>query len=210
MRPLLEEDGIRFHPDGLTGFEPLSHRCGGEPIRASDAFGSVYGGRKKKRDKELGSPPQLLYPAHPPAVRPQARFGRQPPAVRAALRPEMCGQFQGVPKSQEMGSKTEGKRNSAVLIPQRLLPQEKSRGHSKGWLLFSTILKEHPFGDEPCVAISKRRPEKKVSRKVLNFLITRSFHSGYSLQVRVLCVADRSPQAPYMRATEHSEALSES
>ena len=60
MRPLLEEDGIRFHPDGLTGFEPLSHCCGGEPIRASDAFGSVYGGRKKKQDKELGSPPQLL------------------------------------------------------------------------------------------------------------------------------------------------------
>ena len=68
---------------------------------------------------------------HLSALRPQARFGGQPPAVRAALRPEMCGQFQRAPELAEMGSKTAEKRNSAVVIPQRLRPQEKTRGQSE-------------------------------------------------------------------------------
>ena len=66
--------------------------------------------------------------AHLPALRPQARFGGQPPAVRAALGPEMCGQFQRAPESAEMGSKMAEERNSVVAIPQSLRPQEKTRG----------------------------------------------------------------------------------
>lgn len=100
---------------------------------------------------------QAHLPAHSPAGE---RFGGQPPAVRAALRPEMCGQFQGVPGLPEMGSKTERKRNSAVVIPQRLRSQEKSRGHPQG--VFSFLCRygrAPPWEGEPCVAISKKKAE---------------------------------------------------
>lgn len=86
---------------------------------------------------------QAHLPAHSPAGE---RFGGQPPAVRAALRPEMCGQFQGVPGLPEMGSKTERKRNSAVVIPQRLRSQEKSRGHARDLPLFSAAIEACPYG----------------------------------------------------------------
>ena len=41
------------------------------------------------------------------------------------LGPEMCGQFTGVSVALKMGSKTEKKRNPAVVIPQNLRPQKK-------------------------------------------------------------------------------------
>ena len=69
-----------------------------------------------------------FHPAHLPALRPRARFGGQSPAVRVALRPEMCGQFQRSPELAEMGSKMAEKRKPAVVIPQSLRPQEKTRG----------------------------------------------------------------------------------
>ena len=41
-----------------------------------------------------------------------------------------CGQFQGFPWALEMGSKSERKQSSALVIPQRLLPQEQNRGQA--------------------------------------------------------------------------------
>ena len=121
--------------------------------------GSAWDERKSgiKSWRHCRSFRQAHLPAHSPAGE---RFGGQPPAVRAALRPEMCGQFQGVPGLPEMGSKTERKRNSAVVIPQRLRSQEKSRGHPQG--VFSFLCRygrAPPWEGEPCVAISKKKAE---------------------------------------------------
>ena len=69
--------------------------------------------------------------SHLPALRPQARFGGQPPAVRAALRPEMCGSLRGFAVYQKWGQNPSGAITSAVTIPERLLPQEENRGHTR-------------------------------------------------------------------------------
>ena len=69
--------------------------------------------------------------SHLPALRPQARFGGQPPAVRAALRPEMCGSLQGFAVYQKWGQNPACAITSAVTIPERLLPQEENRGHTR-------------------------------------------------------------------------------
>lgn len=92
---------------------PFAGLCGGfgtmpgpKPPGIPDGFGLLLrlcGERKKKQDKGVTSSPPI--------------FGRH-------ICPQR-GQFQEVPKSQGMGSKTEGNRNSAVLISQRLRPQEK-------------------------------------------------------------------------------------
>ena len=57
-------------------------------------------------------------------------------------------------------------------------------------------------------AMQSQRKGVSVTSKI--FLKKDSAGASYFQMVRVLCVADRSPQAPCMRATERSEALSES
>ena len=93
-----------------------------------------------------------------------------------------------------MGSKTAEKRNSAVLIPQHLRPQEKNRGHSRGWPLFAAVMavmKELPLlGGQTLHRYIKEKTGKKLSQKDLNFLITLPFETSYSAQIRVLCVAE--------------------
>ena len=60
--------------------------------------------------------------SHLPALRPQARFGGQPPAVRAALRPEMCGQLREFWVYQKWGQKQAAGITFVVTIPELLLP----------------------------------------------------------------------------------------
>ena len=71
-----------------AGFGPLIHQ------RRDCLFSSldVFWGTESIAGERTGAfvAPVL---SQLPAVRPQARFGGQPPAVRAALGPEMCGQF---------------------------------------------------------------------------------------------------------------------
>lgn len=82
-----------------------------------------------KQDKGRGRR-RPLSEAPLPALRPQARFGGQPPAVRAALGPEMCGQLQGLLRCPEIGSKTEKCYHFCGPYPQTLTATTKNQGSS--------------------------------------------------------------------------------
>ncbi len=88
----------------------------------------------------VSDPQRSLLPAHLPAGR---RFGGQPPAVRAALRPEMCGQFlpflKGVANSKifEKGRSDMGKSPEFQGKPQAFLTPK--------WAVFAIIQKNTKF-----------------------------------------------------------------
>lgn len=52
--------------------------------------------------------------------------------------------------------------------------------------------------------------ERKAGERLVIALVTLPVCPSYCQRAGGLCVADRSPQALYMRATEQSEALGES
>lgn len=95
-------------PAPSSGYGPDLGRCSPSLERGLSPFWALYGGRKEKQDKGKAS-----------SATPFA--GHNCP---------QCGQFQGFPWALEMGSKSERKQSSAVVIPQRLLTQEKNRGQT--------------------------------------------------------------------------------
>ena len=60
-----------------------------------------------------------------------------------------------------MGSKTAEKRNSAVVIPQRLRPQEKSKGHPRCLPLSSVVLKGKSLGAHKLHRYIKEKGQEK-------------------------------------------------
>ena len=81
----------------------------------------------EKLDKDLGSPPQLS-PGTSARTAPAGAFRR--PTARSAGG-SWAGDVRAVARvsaASKMGSKMAEKRNSAVVIPQSLRPQEKTRG----------------------------------------------------------------------------------
>ena len=71
-------------------------------------FSKAYEGRKESQDKEQAS-------------------SVTPCSATSARSAGSCGSFQGVPK---WGQNRKGDITSAVVIPESLLSQEKSRGHA--------------------------------------------------------------------------------
>ena len=82
------------------------------PVRAVRAdlgwFSKACEGRKEKQDKEQASSVALC-------------------SVTSARSAGSCGGFRGIPK---WGQNRRGNITSAVVFPESLLPQEKSRGHT--------------------------------------------------------------------------------